>query len=211
MRKGRPLDAEATPVRLFGFLLFALAVLASAGQSRAHPHIWIKATATLQFEANKVVGILHEWTFDDFFSGALITDFDKNGDKKFDAAEAKALHDNAFIALKAFGYFTHVRVNGKAAPIQETRDFVPAIRDGKVVYRFVTVLPAPVDPRADKLDASVYDESYYVDVDVNPRISVKLAGAGAEGCSYTVYSDKDSPLYFGAVFVQRIELRCGKP
>src|SRR5687768_5302191 len=82
------------------FVLIALAAFLSAGAAEAHPHIWIRGKATLQFEQGKVVALAHEWTFDDFFSNALIQDFDKNKDKKLDADEIKAMHDNAFVSLK---------------------------------------------------------------------------------------------------------------
>ena len=191
-------------------LLLALALLAPAAAAEAHPHIWIRATATMQFEDGKITGIRHEWLFDDFFSNALISDFDKNKDKKFDAAEVKELEANAFVALKEFGYFTHVRVGGKEVTIDTVRDFAPSIKDGKVVYRFTAVLPQPVDPRAVQFAAGVYDHSYYVDVEVNPQLGVKLAGGGAEKCKFAIVEDKEAPLYFGATFARRIEIRCDK-
>lgn len=189
-------------------LLLALAFIAPAAAAEAHPHIWIRATATMQFEDGKITGIRHEWIFDDFFSNALISDFDKNKNKQFDADEVKELEANAFVALKEFGYFTHVKVGGKAVTIETTRDFRPSIKDGKVVYTFVAVLPQPVDPRAVQFAAGVYDHSYYVDVEVNPQLGVKLAGGGSEACKFAIVEDKEAPLYFGATFARRIEIRC---
>lgn len=191
-------------------LLVALAFVAPASLAGAHPHISIRATATLQFENGKIIGIQHEWVFDDFFSSALIADFDKNKNKAFDPGEVKEVEANAFAALKEYGYFTHIRIDAKAIAIVQTRDFAPSIKDGRVIYRFVTVLPEPVDPRAVKFDASLYDESYYVDVDLDTKIGVKLAGAGADGCKIAVFEDRASPLYFGAVFPRRIEITCAK-
>ncbi len=191
-------------------LLLALALLVPAAAAEAHPHIWIRATATLQFEDGKITGIRHEWLFDDFFSNALIADFDKNKNMKFDPDEVKDLEANAFVALKEFGFFTHVRVGGKEVTIEKTRDFSASIKDNRVTYTFVAVLPEPVDPRVTQFSAGVYDDTYYVDVEVNPQIGVKLVGAGSEGCEFGVVEDKDAPLYFGAMFARRIELRCEK-
>ncbi len=164
----------------------------------------------MQFEDGKITGIRHEWIFDDFFSNALISDFDKNKNKQFDADEVKELEANAFVALKEFGYFTHVKVGGKAVTIAATRDFAPSIKDGKVIYTFTAVLPQPVDPRAAQFAAGVYDHSYYVDVEVNPQLGVKLAGGGSEACKFAIVEDKEAPLYFGATFARRIEISCGK-
>ena len=197
-------------MRALTTLLLALALLAPAAAAEAHPHIWIRATATMQFEDGKITGIHHEWLFDDFFSNALISDFDKNKNKQFDPDEVKELQANAFVALKEFGYFTHVRVAGKEVTIATVRDFAPSIKDGKVVYSFVAVLPQPVDPRAAQFAAGVYDHSYYVDVEVNPQLGVKLAGGGSEACKFAIVEDKDAPLYFGATFARRIEIRCDK-
>jgi ABC-type uncharacterized transport system substrate-binding protein len=197
-------------VRFLKPFLVALALLAPAGAAEAHPHIWIRASATLQFENGKITGIRHEWVFDDFFSNALITDFDKNKNKKFDPDDIADIEKNAFAALKEFGYFTHARVGGKAVTIASTRDFAPVIDKDKVVYRFTAVLPEPVDPRATTFDAGVYDHSYYVDVEVNPQLGVKLAGGGSEKCKFAVVEDKDAPLYFGATYARRIEIRCDK-
>jgi ABC-type uncharacterized transport system substrate-binding protein len=191
-------------------LLLALALLAPAAAAEAHPHIWIRASATMQFEDGKITEIRHEWIFDDFFSNALISDFDKNRNKQFDPDEVKELEKNAFVALKEFGYFTHVKVGGKAVTIETTRDFTPTIKDGKVIYTFVAVLPQPVDPRAAQFAAGVYDHSYYVDVEVNPQLGVKLAGGGSEACKFAIVEDKDAPLYFGATFARRIEILCEK-
>ncbi len=191
-------------------LLLALALLAPAAAAEAHPHIWIRASATMQFEDGKITGIRHEWIFDDFFSNALISDFDKNKNKQFDPDEVKELETNAFVALKEFGYFTHVKVGGKAVTIETTRDFTPTIKDGKVIYTFMAVLPQPVDPRAAQFAAGVYDHSYYVDVEVNPQLGVKLAGGGSEACKFAIVEDKDAPLYFGATFARRIEILCEK-
>jgi ABC-type uncharacterized transport system substrate-binding protein len=201
---------ERFALRTVRRLLLALALTLPAAAAEAHPHIWIRATATLQFENGKITGILHEWVFDDFFSNALISDFDKNKDKSFDDAEIKELHANAFVALKEFGYFTHARVDGKPIKIEQTRDFRPSIKDNRVIYRFVAVLPQPVDPRAQQFDAGVYDDSYYVDVEVNPQLGVKLAGLGSEACKFAVIEDRSAPLYFGAIFARRIEIRCDK-
>jgi hypothetical protein len=32
---------------------------------------------------------------------------------------------------------------------------------------------------------------------------------GSEACKFQIVEDKSSPLYFGAIFARRIEIRCG--
>jgi len=171
--------------------LFLSAMLASA--ARAHPHIWISATASFLFEGDRVVAIRQAWTFDEFFSSALIKDFDVNRDGKFDKAETEQLKQNAFSALKDFTYFTHVRVDGKNLKITEVSDFEADIVDGKIIYRFTARLPKPVDPRTQKVSFGLYDHTYYVDVALQDD-GYKAVNAG--GCTPELFDDKENPIYF---------------
>jgi ABC-type uncharacterized transport system substrate-binding protein len=190
-------------------LALALLVPAGAGPARAHPHIFIKAKATLVFENGKLVGVSQEWEFDEFFSNALIEDFDKNKSKAFEAEEIAALEEEAFKTLDEFGYFTHARVAGKLAPIKAYRGFAAEIRQGKVVYRFTALLPSPADPRAGKVEIGLFDDTYYVDVEIVASGGVTLAGAGAAGCKHAIAEDRAKPLYFGAAYPRFIALDCG--
>jgi tRNA threonylcarbamoyladenosine biosynthesis protein TsaE len=196
--------------RVAALLAATLVCGVCSASAEAHPHIWIRGKATLEFEAGKVAAIRHEWTFDDFFSNALIEDFDKNRDKKLDGDEIKAMHDNAFVSLKDFGYFTHARAGGKPITIEKTKDFSAEIgRDGKVVYRFLALLPQPVDPRSTTFDASVHDHTYYVDVALDPVTSVSLNGEGSAGCKPQPSEESGSPQPFAGTFAQRFAIRCG--
>ena len=97
------------PRRLLALRLGVLSLLAGvvAGglttPAAAHPHIWIEAKASLQMDKRRIVAVTQEWTFDAFFSAALIKDFDKNGDGRFSADEIGEMRKNAFAALKDFG------------------------------------------------------------------------------------------------------------
>jgi ABC-type uncharacterized transport system substrate-binding protein len=190
-------------------LALALLAPAGAGPARAHPHIFIKAKATLVFEGGKLVGVAQEWEFDEFFSNALIEDFDKNKSKKFEPEEIAALEKEAFRALEEFGYFTYVRIGGKLAPVKAYRGFSAEIRQGKVVYRFTAVLPEAADPRARKVEIGLFDDTYYVDVELVAAGGVTLQGPGAEGCKHAVAEDRGKPLFFGAAYPRFVALDCG--
>lgn len=191
-----------------GAAFAALVALVPAGPAAAHPHIFIKATATLEFEGGKLVGVTQEWEFDEFFSNALIEDFDKDKSKKFEPAEIQAIEKEAFKALDEFGYFTHARVAGKPAPIKAYRGFTAEIRQGKVVYRFTALLPEPADPRAGRVEIGLFDDTYYVDVEIVAAGGVKLAGAGSAGCKHSIAEDRAKPLFFGAAYPRFIALDC---
>jgi ABC-type uncharacterized transport system substrate-binding protein len=191
-------------------LFCILPFLCVSPPAQAHPHIWIKASAALVFEDGKVVGIRHEWVFDAFFSNAIISDFDKNKNKQFDPAEIPTLKKDAFEGLAEFSYFTHAKADGKALKIKGARDFSAEIRKEAVVYRFIALLAEPLDPAKAAFSAGVYDHTYYVDVEFVASGAVTLAGPGSEACKVALVEDRGNPLYFGAVYPKRIDLRCGK-
>lgn len=193
-----------------GALCFALVFAGAIRPAAAHPHIWIKATAALVFEDGKVVGIRHEWTFDAFFSNAIVSDFDKNKNKQFDPDEIPALKKDGFDGLAEFSYFTHAKADGKPLKIKGARDFGAEIRKDAVVYRFTALLAEPIDPGKTVFTAGVYDHTYYVDVEFAASGAVTLTGPGSQACKVALVEDRGNPLYFGAVYPKRIDLRCGK-
>ena len=180
--------------------------LCAATPAAAHPHIWIKDTATLNMEKGQIVSVSQDWTFDSFFSAALIKDFDRNKDAKFDAEEIALLRKNAFVALKDFGFFTHVRVDGKKISLTDVKAFSAKISDGKVVYSFTLGLPQSVDPRKSKAAFLFYDHTYYVDVALTGSPSVSLKNGS--GCSLAIRDDTANPIYFGLVVPKMVAVSC---
>ena len=183
-----------------------LGLLAAAAPARAHPHIWIKNSPTLDMQMGHIVAITQDWTFDAFFSAALIKDFDRDKNGRFDAAEIALMKKNAFSALKDFGYFTHVRVDGKKASPTDIRAFTAKIAGGKVTYRFTLGLPKPVDPRRQKAAFLFYDHTYYVDVALSGSTPVGLKNG--VGCRVSVADDKANPIYFGLVVPKMAVVSC---
>ncbi len=172
-----------------------LAVLAlAAGPAAAHPHVFV---------TNKVAVL-----FDDFFSSTLLEDFDADGDGGFDAAEVAALHDNAFVPLRDYGWFTHLYLDGEERPAPEPSGF-RAVAEGELVrYRFDLMLPAPVDPAATLFEVAIYDQEYYVEVLLDADSPVTLE-ASPPACRATVAEDETRAYYFGMVYPQMIGVECG--
>lgn len=162
------LRARVVP-RLFRFLpalcLAALLAGAVARPAAAHPHVFVTDSVTFVFDTNgRVTALRLDWLFDDFFSAQLLQDFDGDGDGSFDAAEAIALHDGAFVSLRDYGWFTHLYLDGVDQEAPEPTAF-QAIAEGDYVrYRFELPLASPVDPAATRLEVAIYDQEYYVEV-----------------------------------------------
>ncbi|MGG3815578.1 DUF1007 family protein, partial [Methylorubrum rhodesianum] len=61
--------------------------LAASSPASAHPHVWITAKAELAYEAGRVTGIRHAWTFDPEYTAFLTQGLDANGDGKVSPEE----------------------------------------------------------------------------------------------------------------------------
>jgi ABC-type uncharacterized transport system substrate-binding protein len=110
--------------------------------------------------------------------------------------------------LQTFSYFTHVRLDGAAQPVDTVRDFAAFIENRRVVYQFVAVLPVPVDPRAKRLAVGPYDPSYYVHFELDEREPVAFQGMARSACRYELFDDAEHPIYFGMVQPRSIRLLC---
>lgn len=194
-------------MRRIGFLLsFVLLTCAASAPSRAHPHIWIDAVATLVFAESKLTEVRIQWTFDELFSGALRDQFDPNKTGKFDGQALANLKADAANGLKDFNWFTHLTIGGKKLTVAEGKNFGAAIEGDRVVYRFTVPVTPPVDPATTPVTLSLYDQSFYIDVALAKENPVRIEGATP--CKTAIVTDKGNPLYYGMFFPQRIDLRC---
>lgn len=194
-------------MRRIGFLLsLILLTCAASAPSRAHPHIWIDAVATLVFADSKLTEVRIQWTFDELFSGALRDQFDPNKTGKFDGQALANLKADAANGLKEFNWFTHLMIGGKKVVVAEGKDFSAAIEGDRVVYRFTVPVTPPVDPAVTQVTLSLYDQSFYIDVALAKENPVRIEGATP--CKTAIVTDKGNPLYYGMFFPQRIDLRC---
>jgi len=193
-------------------LLPALAVLLVAagisGPLRAHPHVFIDGVTDVVFENGKVIGIRQHWTFDNVFSLLLIEDFDANKNRKFDKPEIEALRKGAFAAVREFGYFTHIRLDGKKIAVDRVSEFTASFAQGRISYSFYVPFAKPVDPKTTKVDLGTYDDTFYVSVTYDAIDPIRLAGSGSSGCHFKMYEDAKNPIYFGMVVPRRAKILC---
>lgn len=186
-----------------------LAILVLAGRpAEAHPHVFVTNQVTVLFDGGRITGLRLDWLFDDFFSSTLLEDFDADGDGSFDAAEAAALHDNAFVSLRDYGWFTHLYLDGEARPSPEPSGFQAVAEGALVRYRFDLLLPAPVDPAATLFEVAVYDQEYYVELLLDADRPVTLEAA-PPACRATVTEDETRAYYFDMIYPQMISIDCG--
>jgi ABC-type uncharacterized transport system substrate-binding protein len=191
-----------------GGLLVTLAVASAAGEAHSHPHVWINNVTSFVFEGRQLVGVHHRWEFDELFGSAIIDQHDADGDGSFNEAEAQTLRDAAFSNLEAYGYFTHLRVDGNEVALDQVAEFEPDVENGALVYEFMLRLPEPLDPAIRSLVLGVYDEEYYVEVLLDAEDPVRFVGLPGGACIFDIREDTEHPIYYGMVYPLVIGLSC---
>ena len=58
----------------------SLGLLAAAAPAAAHPHVWVAVETTVLYEAGRIVGLRHRWSFDDLYTAMAIQGLDANND-----------------------------------------------------------------------------------------------------------------------------------
>lgn len=176
---------------LRGYHVFLAAVLTGAGVlglssgAAAHPHVWATVRSEIVFGPdNKITGIRHAWTFDEFYSAMAIQGLDADGDGVYSKEELAPLAQVNVESLKEFAYFTFVRVTGedKFLPLKPPVDYSIEYDDPVITLYFTLPLETPLDPGAKGVSVEVYDPSFFVAFGFAKERAVKIAGQAA-GCT----------------------------
>jgi ABC-type uncharacterized transport system substrate-binding protein len=190
-------------------LVAGTSVLATGTAARAHPHVWIDASAEFLFENDQITAIHVHWVFDDLFSMTLIDEFDENHDTRFFGEENTNLRDNAFAALAEVSWLTHLRRNEELLSFAGASDFTADVTDDRrVSYDFKLMLAAPLDPKTDTISLSVYDAEYYIDVAFTQVDPVLFSGIRNLSCHFEMSEDEKNRIYFDLVAPIRADLVC---
>ena len=165
----------------YGLILVCFVI---ASKLNAHPHLFIESRVVIHIDNKGIAGIENIWIFDEMFSVAIIEEQDKNKDGYFDATEIKTIRKEAFQNLKDYDYFTHIRIDGKSFKVEDVKNFVPTIKNKKLVYTFLVPCQVEAVKQDKKIEISIFDTSYYTGitiVDDKPKFKgktdkFKLAG-----------------------------------
>lgn len=177
----------------------------------AHPHVWIDNVTTFVFEERRLGSVRLTWAFDEFFGTAIIRRFDENRNGKFEPEELAKLEAGAFANLKEYKYFTHILLDGKELAEIAIRDFQARVRNGQLIYEFTVPLPSPVDPAAVEVIVTVYDESYFVEVALEPNDPVRFDRMPAGACAFAIREGSNNLTSFGIAPYQLVSLSCKAP
>jgi len=182
--------------------------LVAARPAAAHPHVFIDNTVIFLFADDRIAGLQLVWVFDEMFSTAFLQDFDADGDGVLGDGEAAAIKANSLASLREYDYFTHLWVDGRPLTGFDAAELTVTHRDGAVIYDMRIALAEPLDPRRNRIEAAIYDDSYYVEVALHHPDPVRFAGMADGACRYEVAEDETRAYYYETVYPDVITLRC---
>jgi ABC-type uncharacterized transport system substrate-binding protein len=170
------------------FVLF----LALPSLAFAHPHMSLTSSCEFVWKGPVLSGVYIDWAFDAYFSADIIRGYDANQDGKFNAAETKAVYDNAFQNLRKYYFFTFIRQGDTRTNPKSVSDFSAYQSGSTLHYRFFIDLSG----YKGELWIAVYDYTYFCAIEydkANPVIlrfddaAIKPAFSIAENHQYPVY------------------------
>lgn len=183
------------------FLLFSL-----PGNALSHPHVFIFNSIKVVFDKKGLVGFRVKWVFDEMFSNMLIYDFDKNGNGSFEPSEIRDIKNGAFSNLKAFDYFTHIKINGKPFKVKFVKDFSAKIKGDALTYRFFVPCHVLALSTFKEIKISIYDISFYCSVFLTKK-PIDFENTSPYEFHYRIGKNKKEAYYYGQVFPEEITLR----
>lgn len=207
------------------------AVTGFAPCASAHPHVWATVRSEIVFGPDqKITGIRHAWTFDEFYTAMAVQGLDANEDGVYSKEELDPLAKVNVESLHEFAYFTFVRVGDeeKFQPLKSPVDYWVEYDGTLLTLYFTLPLETPLDPKAKDVTVDVYDPSFFVAFGFAEKTPVKVSGSPA-GCmahmekpdpesaeaakalSEAFFSQLGPGSDYGSQFAQTVTVTCAAP
>ena len=171
-------------------------LLAAPGSAFAHPHVWVTMRSQVAFTPDgKVSEIIHDWTFDEMYSSFATQGLAPAGQLVKREDFAPLAKENAG-SLAQIGYFTTLKIGGKAVDFGDVTDYWMEERPDHLVTFHVVLPLKTATPPGKYFSLLVADPEFFIDFEFDDKDGVKLADAPA-GCSLSLAKPK--PLEAGRI------------
>ena len=163
--------------------------MATAAPAGAHPHVWITVKSQIAFTPDgKVAAVIHDWVFDEMYSSFATQGLAAPGELVKREQFAPLAKENAG-SLAEIGYFTTLKIGGKAVDFGSVTDYWMQERPDHLVEFHVTLPLKTSTPVTKFLTLRVADPEYFIDFEFDDKDPVKLDSAPS-GCSASVARPK---------------------
>lgn len=202
-----------------------LTVAGTVSTAHAHPHVWVKTRATLNYENSGLVGLTQSWMFDELYTAMAIQGLDTDGDGTYSREELAELATINMEGIEEYGYFTDVRLGEKRLAVKQREDYWLEHKDGVLTLHFTVDFESPVLAEAEGFSFSVYDPSYFIAYEFVKTDAVALGPGAPKACQAKLtnkHEDDDQAAlnaaltaqlgdYAGGVsLMQQVEVSCPK-
>lgn len=158
----------------------------------AHPHVWVNVETTVIYDAGKVAGFKHRWTFDDMYTAMAVQGLDKNGDGTYTRQELAELAQVNIDGLRDFDFFTYARIKETPVKLAPPKDYWLEHKDGVLSLNFTLPIAEPVPAETEGFEFAVYDQTFFIAFDLAKENPVRLSEGAPAGCSASIgNADKD--------------------
>ena len=165
------------------FLASILIAAGSVSVAQAHPHVWVKTRATLNYENASLIGVTQSWMFDELYTAMAIQGLDKDGDGVYSRQELAELATINMEGIQEYGYFTDVRLGDKRLGVKERDDYwLEHSKDGVLTLHFTIDFENPVLAEAEGFSFSVYDPSFFIAYEFVKTDAIALGPGAPKAC-----------------------------
>jgi len=182
------------------FLIMISIVLVNFDILRAHPHVFITQCIDIIFDNKGMTDIKVYWSFDEMFSSMIISDYDKNNNKKLEPDEILNIKNGAFNNLKNFNYFSFLYINDIKSKVQEVKNFSARInKNKKLVYEFLVPCKVTAGKNFQKISFATYDTTYYTALIFTKNQPIELINSDPFEVKTNISEDKSTSIYYNTV------------
>lgn len=173
---------------IIGFILATLAVALMINSARAHPHVNVINSATINIEQGAIQSITQVWTFDEFYSAVAVDGLPKNAAGAYGRAELAELAKVNIDGLKEFDYFTFITLAGTHIKVGDPKpdSYWLEHKDGILSLHFTVPLTKPVLMDATGIVVTVTDPSYFIAFEMAEKNPAKLNDGAPKACKVDV-------------------------
>lgn len=184
----------------------AAILLLVAKPASAHPHVWVEVKTAVAYEAGRISGFQHAWTFDEAYTTMAIEGLDMNGDGTYDRGELAELAQVNIDGLKEFAYFTYPKLGDTPLQLADPKDYWLEHKNGILTLHFTLPVAQPVLASAQGFNFQVMDPSFYIAFSFAKQNPVTLAQGAPTGCNIEISlpaDETDEAKRLGEAFYQQ--------
>ena len=170
------------------FSWVAMLLAAWCSTAAAHPHVFVTAAATVNFEQGVLASITHVWSFDEFYTASALEGMPKNKDGAYGREELAELAKVNIDGLKEFGYFTFTTLGKSELKVVDPKpgDYWLEHKDGVLSLHFTLPFEKPAKIDAQEFALAIYDPSFFIAFELAAKDPVKLNTGAPANCKIEV-------------------------